>query len=111
MSKRKDWVRLRHMLDAGQEALSFAEGKSRESLDVDRQLVLALVKSIEILGEASSRVSKETRDSHPQIPWQEIIAMRNRLIHAYYEINLDLVWDTLTADLPPLVRALETLLR
>lgn len=73
-------------------------------------LVLSLVKSIEIIGEAASRVSKESRERSPEIPWAVIVAMRNRLIHAYYDVDLDRVWDTITGDLPPLILSLENLL-
>jgi uncharacterized protein with HEPN domain len=95
------------MLDAAREALGFAAGRSRADLDSDRMLVLSLVKSIEIIGEAASKVSEETRQKHAAVPWIDIVAMRNRLIHAYYEVDLDRVWDTLDADLPPLVAELE----
>ena len=69
------------MLGAAQEAVAFAAGKSRADLDGDRVLSLALVKCIEIVGEAASAVSQEVRDQHPEIPWRSIVAMRNRLIH------------------------------
>ena len=105
-----DYVRLRHMLDAANEALSFVADKSRIELDLDRALALALVKSIEIIGEAASRISRELRTQSPDIPWADIVAMRNRLIHAYFDVNLDIVWQTVTDELPPLVRALEQLL-
>lgn len=104
---RSDEVRLRHMLDAAREALGFAAGRSRADLDSDRMLVLSLVKSIEIIGEAASRVSEETRRQHAALPWIDIVGMRNRLIHAYYDVDLDRGWDTLNADLPPLVTELE----
>lgn len=110
MSKPDDTVRLRHMLDAAREAVSFAEGQSRSALDQNRMLVLSIVKAIEILGEAASRVSRDTQARHPQIPWANIIAMRNRLIHAYFDVDLDRVWDTVKDDLPPLVAALEPIL-
>jgi uncharacterized protein with HEPN domain len=74
-------------------------------------LVLSVVKSIEIMGEAAARVTKECQNEFPQIPWGNIIAMRNRLIHAYFDIDLDRVWDTVTDDLPPLVEELEKILR
>jgi len=74
-------------------------------------LVLSLVKSIEIIGEAASRVSKESRERSPEISWAVIVAMRNRLIHAYCDVDLDRVWDTITSDLPPLILSLENLLR
>jgi len=106
---RSDEVRLRHMLDAAREALRFAAGRSRTDLDSDRMLVLSVVKSIEIIGEAASKVSEETQRKHPTMPWIDIVGMRNRLIHAYYDVDLDRVWDTLNADLPPLVSELESI--
>jgi uncharacterized protein with HEPN domain len=109
MSK-SDEIRLRHMLDAAREALGFAAGRTRADLDSDRMLVLSLVKSIEIIGEAASKVGSETRRAHPAVPWVDIVGMRNRLIHAYYDVDHDRVWDTLTADLPPLVVELERIL-
>jgi len=102
-----DRVRLQHMLDAAREALSFVAGRERRDLDADRMLVLALVKSIEIIGEAGTRVSEEGRDATPAVPWPEIIAMRNRLVHAYFDVNLDVVWATVREDLPALVAALQ----
>ncbi len=75
--QRDDEIRLRHMLDAAREAIGFARYHSRSDLDGDRQLVLSLVKSIEIVGEAASQVTEPTRGSLPGIPWQEIVAMRN----------------------------------
>lgn len=105
--QRNDAIRLRHMLDAAREALSFVAGKRRSDLDADRMLVLSLVKSVEIIGEAASRVSDECKREHNEIPWQDIISMRNRLIHAYFDIDLDIVWDTVGEELPPLARRLE----
>ena len=102
-----DVIRLRHMLDAAREALSFVAGRSSEDLGRDRMLVLALVKEIEIIGEAASRISDESRKALPRIPWPKIIAMRNRLIHAYADVDLSIVWDTLTGALPELQRELE----
>jgi uncharacterized protein with HEPN domain len=73
--------------------------------------LLYLLSSIEIIGEAASKVSKETREQFSEIPWAVIVAMRNRLIHVYYDIDLDRVWDTIMDDLPPLAVALESILR
>jgi uncharacterized protein with HEPN domain len=95
------------MLDAATEALGFAAKRGRRDLDTDRMLVLALVKSIEIIGEAGARVSEEGRDATPDVPWPEIVAMRNRLVHAYFDVNLDVVWETVRKDLPDLVAALQ----
>lgn len=105
-----DTIRLRHMLDAAIEAEDFISDKNRSDLGNDRKLELALVKCVEIIGEAASSVSKECRDEFPQIPWIDIIGMRNRLIHAYFEINLDILWKTLTDDLPPLIFELKKII-
>ena len=79
--RKDDIVRLRHMLDAAIEAISFAKNKTRNSLDDDRKLVLSLVKSIEIIGEAAANVTPECREEFSHIPWRDIVSMRNRLIH------------------------------
>ena len=104
---RDDEIRLRHMLDAACEAVSFAQGRTRGDLEIDRQLVLSLVKDIEIVGEAAAQVTEAVRVEFPEIPWQEIVAMRNRLVHAYFSINLDIVWRTVQEDLPVLIAQLE----
>ena len=105
-----DVVRLQHMVDAANEAQSFIAGKSKSDLLQDRKLALALVKSIEIVGEAANKVSRDLRAKSPEIPWVDIVAMRNRLIHGYFDINLDIVWQTVTAELPPIIAQLEELL-
>ncbi|MHC4974003.1 MAG: HepT-like ribonuclease domain-containing protein [Planctomycetota bacterium] len=101
-----DEVRLRHMVDAAQDAISFARGRSRSDLDGDRQFVLALVQCVQMVGEAAGRVSEETRSRLPDLPWAAIVGMRNRLVHGYYDIDHDEVWNTVANDLPPLVEAL-----
>lgn len=70
-------------------------------------LTLSLVKSMEIIGEAAARTSTDLQVQHPNIPWKNIIGMRNRLIHAYFDINLDVLWNTIIQDLPPLLIELE----
>lgn len=98
------------MLDAAQEADEFAAGKSRRDLDDDRQLQHSLIRCIEIIGEAAARIDVEFRSKNPEIPWADIIGMRNRLIHAYFDIELDIVWRTCTDELPALIEQIETLL-
>ena len=90
------------MLDAAREALSFVEGKSRADLDRDRMLTLSLI--------AATRVSPELKGVAASIPRGDVIGMRNRLIHAYAEINLDILWDTMRLSLGPLIAELEALL-
>lgn len=98
------------MLDAAKEARSFIKERKRTSLDVDRKLELALMKSMEIIGEAASKVTKECQEDLSQIPWPNIIGMRNRLIHAYFDINLEILWKTVTEDIPGLIDELEKIL-
>jgi uncharacterized protein with HEPN domain len=108
--RKDDRIRLQHMLDAANEALDFIQDKSRSDLDKDRKLVLSLVKELEIIGEAAGKVSADVRSQNSTIPWQDISGMRNRLIHAYFDIDLDTVWSTVTKDLPFLKSELEKML-
>ncbi|MGB5592630.1 MAG: HepT-like ribonuclease domain-containing protein [Crocosphaera sp.] len=107
MSKIDDYTRLSHMKDAANEALCFIQGKTRKSLDNERMLVLSLIRLVEVIGEAASRVSKEKQKEINNLPWPQIISMRNRLIHNYYEVDLDILWKTVTEDLPFLVDILD----
>lgn len=104
-----DLVRVRHMLDAAREVQDFVAGHTREDLDRDRLLVRGVTKSIEIIGEAASQVSPPFRAAHPEIPWRNATTMRNRLVHGYFDIDLDIVWSTAKVDIPALVPLLETL--
>lgn len=107
---KRDSVRFRHMLEAAREAVAFVQGRPRSDLDHERLLALALTRLLEIIGEASRRVSPGGRERHPEIPWPDIGDMRNRLAHGYDEIDLDIVWQVLTNELPPLIRQLEAIL-
>lgn len=106
MSEHDDIVSLRHMLDYAREALDLVDGKTREDLESNRLLQLGLTRLIEVVGEAASRVSSETRARYPDIPWIQIVGMRNRLIHGYDVLDYDILWDTVNDDLPPLVKQL-----
>ena len=111
MSKIDDRTRLLHILDAAQKAVNLVNYKTFQDLEEDEVLALALVKLVEIVGEAASRVSPEYQMKCPQIPWSVIIAMRNRLVHAYFEINLKILWQTIQEDLPVLIQQLNQLLQ
>jgi uncharacterized protein with HEPN domain len=95
------------MSDAASEVDSLTRGGTRESLDGDRKLMLALVQLVQIIGEAAGRIPRETRDKYPSLPWAEIIGMRNRLIHGYDTIDLDILWQVVSVDIPPLVCELQ----
>lgn len=109
MSQHDDLIRLQDMLDYAREAVDLSAGHRRDSLANDRVLQLALARVIEIIGEAASRVSDESRQRFGGIPWIPIIGMRNQIVHAYGVISLDLMWNTITDDLPPLITALEAI--
>jgi uncharacterized protein with HEPN domain len=95
------------MLDRGHEAISLLGDIERESLESERIVQLALIQLVQIIGEAAARVSHETRMKFPEIPWPQIIGMRNRLIHGYDVIDYGLLWDTIRHDLPDLVAQIE----
>jgi len=109
MPMHDDEVRLRHMLDYSREAIQLAGQWNRRDLDTNRMLQLSLVRLVEIVGEAASRISSGTRERHPQIPWPQVSGMRNRLIRGYDFVDFDVLWKTITEDLPPLVAAIEPL--
>jgi uncharacterized protein with HEPN domain len=94
------------MLDAARSAQEFAAGRSRGDLENHKMLLFAVVRAIEIVGEAASRISAETRLATPSIPWAEIVAMRNRLIHAYFDVDHDILWKTVTIEIPDLAALL-----
>lgn len=105
-----DHIRLQHMLEAAREAVGYVEGLRRAGLDGDRPLQHSLVHCIQIIGEATARLTPAFRQAHPDVPWQDMVAMRNRLIHAYFDIDLDIVWRTSTEELPTLIGKLESFL-
>jgi uncharacterized protein with HEPN domain len=102
-----DIIRLHHMLDAALQAIQFTKGRTRGDLDRDAMLKLSLVKLVEIVGEAANQVTDAGQSRFPTIPWADIIGMRHRLVHAYFDINLDILWQTVARDLPTLVPLLE----
>ena len=102
----EDVERLHHMQDAASEGYSFIFGKSLEELEADRPLQLILQHCLLILGEAASNVSESTRATIPEIRWTAIRGMRNRLAHAYFAIDLEIVWHTATEDLPMIIQQL-----
>ena len=98
------------MRDHAQEAMDLLQGKKRADLDNDRLLQLALVRLIEIRGEAASGVTRKSQERYPKIPWPQIISTRNRLVHGYDMVDYDILWQTVQEDLPALLRNLQEIL-
>ncbi len=107
MRRPDDGLRLRHMLEATRKAIELVEGRQRPDLDTDEMLSLALARPLEILGEAASGASEDFRQANREIPWRDIIATRNRLIHAYFAVDHDIVWKVVSEELPSLLQQLE----
>ena len=110
MTQHDDTVRLRHMLDSAREAVAMIEDMEPSDLRHKRMLELSLIRLIEVVGEAAARVTHGSQTKHPSIPWQQIVGMRNRLIHGYDQVDLQILWDTIEVDLPPLITKLEKIL-
>ncbi len=106
-----DRIRVLHMIEAIQTATEFVSGRRADDLDTDRMLLFALVRAIEVIGEAAGKVSDELRIRAPDIPWNLIVSMRNRLIHAYFDIDRDILWKTATIELQALLPRLQGLMR
>jgi len=98
------------MVEAVQEILEFTQGGILQSIVADRPLQHLIVRDLEILGEAASRISPQYRQEHPEIPWRDMIDLRNRLIHAYFDLNPDVIWKTVQQDLPKLLPVLKIIL-
>lgn len=104
-----DRVRLMHMIDAALKIERFIDGRSREDFEHDIQLQFAVARAIEIIGEAASKVSMEGRSLLPEFPWAQMIGIRNRLVHAYIHVDLDILWTTASESIPELHARLRAL--
>jgi len=104
-----DGVRIRHMIEAAESVARFLTGRQRQDLDDDEMLRFALTRAIEIMGEAAGRVSPETQNTVTEVPWNEVIGMRNRLVHAYFDVDLDILWTTAQEAVPALLEKLTAL--
>jgi uncharacterized protein with HEPN domain len=109
MSRHDDRLALRQMLEHVEETVALADGRTRADLDADRTFFLATLKLVEIVGEAASRISDSFQEDHPDIPWRQIIATRNRLVHGYDSVDCDILWEIVTADLSALVPRLRAI--
>jgi uncharacterized protein with HEPN domain len=99
--------RLQDMLQSAHEAMDLSQGRRRADLDHDRLFALAVARLLEIIGEAAARISPAFRERHPGVPWIAIIGLSNRLVHAYRDVDHDVLWQILRDDLPPLLNELQ----
>lgn len=106
-----DLIRLTHMLAEARSAISFLGDKDVNSLKDDRMCSYAILRAIEIIGEAAYKISNETRETIKEIPWAGIINMRHRVVHAYHDVNITIVWNTVKFSLPSLIQTLERVLK
>lgn len=106
----RDDAYLRDMLDAARLAVEYLQGKQRSDFLADTLLQDAVIRRLALLGEAARRVSGQTRDQHPDLPWREMVDMRNLIIHEYDDIDFEIVWRTATTDLPALITMLEPII-
>lgn len=107
MRQREDEALLRDMLEHARRAVNAASGRARADLEHDPVFLAALERFVEVVGEAASRLTEQTREESPSVPWREIIAMRNRLVHGYFAVDHDILWTVVNDELPALVAALQ----
>ena len=110
MSK-DDLVYVGHMLDTAQKVLEKIRGLSYRQFEEDENLRLALTHLIQVIGEAAARVSHAFRNSHPEVPWKAIVGMRHKVVHDYLNVDEDIVWDTVSQEILPLVGELKKIVR
>ncbi len=96
--------------DAAQKALAFVRGMTYEAFLADDKTAYAVVRALEILGEATKRIPQSIRDRHPEVPWRAMAGIRDKLIHDYVNVNLEVVWKTVTEDLPALLPLIQHVL-
>ena len=111
MSRHEAIIRLQHVLDHAREAVALISGRSYDDLAQDRMLELSLTRLVEIVGEAANYIPRDLQKSAPEIPWAQMVSMRNRLIHGYDRVDLRILWDTVETELPPLVVELDRVLQ
>jgi uncharacterized protein with HEPN domain len=98
------------MIEAAEAALEFSEGESKEQFSGDRLVAYAVVRAVQLVGQAARGVSDELQAAHPEIPWRQMIGMRNVVVHDYADVDLALVWKTVRKDLPDLIPCLRAIL-
>lgn len=107
----RDPLRLKHIVDAIHNVNSYMKGRSENDLINNSMLFFAVVKNIEIIGEAAYKLSTEFKEAHPNTPWRQIIGMRHILVHGYYQVTSDEIYNVYTQDLPTLLEQITSYLK
>lgn len=108
--QRKDEIRLQHIFDEANEVLRFVKGYSFDDFKNDSKTIHAVLRAIEIIGEAAAKISPEYKNLYPQVPWDQIVGMRNHLVHVYFDVDYETVWKTLQDDIPRLIKLVKEIL-
>ena len=103
MLQDEDRIRIRHMLDAAKRVIAFTDRVPKEQFLQDDKLHLAVIRLFEILGEAANNISDDLQEEYHEVPWREIAGVRNRLIHGYFDVDLNIIWQIIQQDIPPLI--------
>lgn len=109
--KKDDTVYLRHILDAIHRIESYIHGVSKGEFLNNNLLQDGVVRQLEIIGEATRNLSDEFREEHSDVPWKQIIGLRNRIVHAYFDIDFEITWTIIQVDIPSLKPRIEAYLR
>lgn len=111
MTKRSENLYLRDIVDSIQNIEKYTKNLSSKKFSNDRLVIDAVVRNLEIIGEAAKHVSKATKSAHPDVPWKEMTGMRNKVIHEYFGVDVDIVWETVENSLPTLGKSIQKLLK
>ena len=102
-----DSMRFKHILDMSYSVVTMVKGHTRQDIDTDEKLRMAVLYALIIIGEAASYISDSFKEKHSDIPWKKITGMRNRVVHGYFDTDLDIVWEAVTRNIPNLIEQLE----
>ena len=105
----RDIAYLLDIMESARLALDYVKGKTRVEFFDDLQCQDAVIRRLEIMGEAARRISVKTHEDYPDLPWSDLIGMRNIMIHEYDAVDLHIVWETVHCDLSPLIDAIENM--